>query len=148
MTTSLTDWYNNRISTVTAAKAYMAEKEAQDAHISTVFEAAGIPRRMTDAHRKNYARWHNEWGLGQDTILLAAEISTLSDNPYRYLNTILSNWHDAGVKTLADAQQQTQQHGGNKDSTQVNLKRKYLHYERSIENSDPHAIDFFKDEGA
>jgi DnaD/phage-associated family protein len=137
----LTDWYNNRIATPAAAKAFIAEQQAFDTRISAVFDTAGIPRRITDAHRKIYQRWHTEWGLGHDAILLAAEISTLSDNPYRYLNSILKNWHDAGVKTLADAQLQTQQPPGSAPSQRAP-------FERPIENCDHLAEDLFADEGA
>ena len=139
MDSLLTDWYNDHITTPAQAKAQIAQKKAYDTYIRAVFDAAGIPRRLTDAHRSIYTRWHEQWGLGHDAILLAAEISTLSDNPYRYLNTILKNWHEAGVRTLADAQVQTQRN---------NVKKTLEGFERPTENYDHLAIDPFAEEGA
>jgi DnaD/phage-associated family protein len=139
----LTDWYNNRILTLAQARRYMAEQKELDAHIATVFETAGIPKSPTDAHRKIYARWHHTWGLSHDAILLAAEISTLSENPYRYLNTILSNWHGAGVKTLADAQRETKKHHNGQTGAAARES-----FERPVENYDHLAVNLFEDEGA
>jgi DnaD/phage-associated family protein len=139
----LTDWYNNRILTLAQARRYMAEQKELDAHIATVFETAGIPKTPTDAHRKIYARWHHTWGLSHDAILLAAEISTLSENPYRYLNTILSNWHGAGVKTLADAQRETKKHHNGQTGAAARES-----FERPVENYDHLAVNLFEDEGA
>lgn len=139
----LTDWYNNRIFTTTDARRYMAEQKELNAHIASVFETAGIPKTPTDAHRKIYARWNDTWGLSHDAILLAAEISTLSENPYRYLSTILSNWHGAGVKTLADAQRETKKHNSGQTGTAVRES-----FERPVENYDHLAVNLFEDEGA
>ncbi|MDD5017321.1 MAG: DnaD domain protein [Eubacteriales bacterium] len=139
----LTDWYNNRVLTAADARAYIALRQTMDKRITAVFETAGIAKKVTDAHRKTYARWNTECGISHDAILLAAEISSLSENPYRYLNTILSNWHDAGVKTLADAQRETKKY-----SVKQNTASRRASYERPIENYDHLAIDFFKDEGA
>ena len=106
----LTDWYNNRIMTPQEARRYMAAQSELDKRLTAVFEAAGITRAVTEASRKLYTRWHEAWGISHDAILLAAEISSLSENPYRYLNTLLSNWHEACV-TLADAQRETKKRG-------------------------------------
>jgi len=136
----LTDWYNNRIQSPEEADKLIALQKAQDVRIVAVLSAAGIERAVTDAHRRIYAKWNEEWGLSHDAILLAAEISSLSDNPYRYLNSILTGWHNAGVKTLADAQRETRKYG------QGAAKR--ASFERPVENLDHLALDPFADEGA
>lgn len=136
----LTDWYNNRIETAQDAEAYIAERQALDSSIDSVFKAAGISRAITDAHRKNYLRWNSEWSLSHDAILLAAEISSLSDNPYRYLGSILTNWHNAGVKTLKDAQRETKKYTAGRAADLAG-------FERPTENYDHLAIDPFS-EGA
>ena len=138
----LTEWYNNRISTVSAAKNFIAERQALDQKISSVFKAAGISKMPTDAHRKTYARWNDSWSLSHDAILLAAEVSSLSDNPYRYLNTILTNWHAAGVKSLQDAQRETQKH-----APRLGTKNERAAYERPVKNYDHLAVDPYADEG-
>ena len=138
----LTDWYNNRVMTMTEARQHIAVQKKLDERIAGVFEIAGIAKTPTDAHRKIYTRWHESFGIGHDAILLAAEISTLSDNPYRYLNSILSNWHAAGIKTLADAQrEQTKNKGGRTEAARAT-------FERPVEKYDHLVYDPFADEGA
>ncbi len=136
----LTDWYNNNIQTVEDADAYIAQRQALDNSIDSVFKAAGISRSVSDVHRKAYLKWSAQWAISHDAILLAAEISSLSDNPYRYLNTILTNWHNAGVKTLKDAQRETKKYG-------VARAAEFSGFERPTENYDHLAIDPFS-EGA
>lgn len=138
----LTDWYNKRILNAEGAKEYISERQALDEKIEAVFKAAGTPRSITDIHRKAYTKWNGEWGQSHDAILLAAEISSLSENPYRYLNTILTNWHSAGVKTLKDAQRETKKY-----SVKSNTPER-ASFERPIGNYDHLAVDLFSDEGA
>jgi DnaD/phage-associated family protein len=138
----LTDWYNNRIATPGEAQRLIEAQKALDGRILSVLSAAGIERAVADAHRKAYLKWNQEWGISHDAILLAAEISSISENPYRYLSTILSNWHNAGVKTLADAQRETKKFSGGRGPTP-----KSGYFDRPTENYDHLAVDPFADEG-
>ncbi len=138
----LTDWYNNHVKTQADARRHLAAQKSLDERIMAVFGTAGINKTPTEANRKVYMRWNETWGIGHDAILLAAEISTLSDNPYRYLNSILSNWHTAGIKTLEDAQRDAKKDANGKSA----LKREA--YERPVEDYDHLVYDPFADEGA
>ncbi len=138
----LTDWYNNRVSAPEEAQKAITEHKKLDELIYAVFDATGRPCAITDAHRKAYLKWNEEWGIPHEAILLAAEISMLADNPYRSLNWKLGSWHDAGVKTLADAQREAKKFSVKNDSV-----RKRESYERPVENLDYLALDPFADEG-
>ncbi len=138
----LTDWYNNHVNTLVAARRQLTAQKELDERLMAVFETAGITRTPTDANRKVYMRWNQTWGIGHDAILLAAEISTLSDNPFRYLNSILSNWHSSGIKTLAEAQREANKNG------KSNAAPKTAYYNRPTENYDHLALNPFSDEGA
>lgn len=140
----LTEWYNKGITTAAAAKAHIAAQQAQDHKIAAVFKEAGIAkRRILPAHRQTYARWTREWGICDDAILLAAEISSTRDHPYQYLGAMLTAWHNAGVKTLSDAQRQWQT---GFSISQPSAGR--MMNERPTENYDHLAVDLFADEGA
>lgn len=136
----LTDWYNNRITSPGEAERLIAEQRTLDGRIAAVLAAAGMPRAVTEAHRKAYRKWNEEWGISHDAMLLAAEISSLSENPYRYLSAILSGWHNAGVKTLADAQRETK-----KRSVERLPATKTGYFDRPTENYDHLALDPFAD---
>ncbi len=141
--TMLTDWFNNGVETADDAQAYMGGLQRNDAQIIAMFDAAGITKlRATDAHRRKYTLWREEWGMSAETILLAAEISSLKSKPYSYLSTILTNWHNAGVTSLSDAQKQTQSHAGADTIGNVGANK------RPTKNYDHLAVDLFKDEGA
>ncbi|MFA5675165.1 MAG: DnaD domain protein [Christensenellales bacterium] len=139
----LTDWYNNHVTTITNARRYLAAQQSLNERIMAVFETAGINKTPTEANRKVYMRWNETWGIGHDAILLAAEISTLSDNPYRYLNSILSNWHSAGIKSLADAQRDAKKNAGGSPAA-----AKAAYFDRPTENYDHLALNPFADGGA
>lgn len=140
----LTDWYNNRILTPEDARKHMAAQAELDKRLAEVFESAGITRGINDASRKLYARWHEAWGIPHDAILLAAEMSLVADNPYRYLGTLLSNWHADGVRTLADAQSQIKR----KSNGRQNIGAKPGYFEHPAEDYDHLAVNLFEDEGA
>ncbi len=136
----LTDWYNNRVQRPEEAETLIAAQKAQDSSVAAVLSATGHPCPITDAHRRAYTKWNKDWAISHDAILLAAEISSLSDNPYRYLNSVLTGWHNAGVRTLTDAQGETRKYG------QTTGKR--ASFERPVENLDHLALDPFAEEGA
>jgi|AGTN01.1.fsa_nt_gi Putative primosome component and related proteins len=139
----LTDWYNNRVQSPGEAQKAIEAQKALDKQIHAVLAATGKPSAITDAHRRAYLKWNGEWGVSHEAILLAAEISMLADNPYRYLNSKLSSWHSAGVKTLADAQRETKKHSLERIQT-----AKSGYFDRPTENYDHLAVNLFDDEGA
>jgi DnaD/phage-associated family protein len=74
--------------------------------LESVFKLAGIQKSATEADRKKYIKWTKEWDFAQEVLELACEISSVSDNPYRYLEKLLSIWYEKGIKTLAQATQE------------------------------------------
>ncbi len=139
----LTDWFNKGVDSADQAGEYAAGLQRNDTQIIAMFDAAGITKlRATDAHRRKYELWSEDWGMSTETILLAAEISSLKSRPYSYLNTILTNWHSAGVTSVADAQKQTQSRKAPTSSSAVGTNK------RPTKNYDHLAVDLFEDEGA
>jgi len=139
----LAEWYNSRIFTLQDAEEFLAERRELDEKIKSVFKAAGILRRPAEAHRRAYKKWTQEYKISHDAILLAAEISSLKDNPFSYLNRKLSDWHESGIRTLSEAQQEAK-----KLSAKKSAEPKRLMNERPVGNYDHLAIDPFADEGA
>jgi DnaD/phage-associated family protein len=139
----LTDWFNQGIETIDDAKEYISGQQRNDSHILAVFDAAGIAKlRATEAHRRKYELWTEQWGMSRETILLGAEISSLASKPYSYLCTLLSNWHKAGVTSITDAQKQTQKRKDSSNSSSTASNK------RETKNYDHLAVDLFDEEGA
>ena len=139
----LTEWFNSGIESADDANEYVGGQQRHDKHILDMFDTAGIKKlRATNAHRRKYALWSEDWGMSHETILLAAEISSLAGQPYSYLNTMLTNWHSAGVTSITDAQKQTSKRKKPQPSSNVGTNK------RQTTNYDHLAVDLFKDEGA
>lgn len=139
----LTNWFNDGVETADDAGEHAAGQQRNDAQIIAMFDAAGITKlRATDAHRRKYELWREDWNMSAETILLAAEISSLKSRPYSYLNTILTNWHGEGVTSIVDAQKQTQKRVSASTSNAVGTNK------RPTKNYDHLAVDLFEDEGA
>lgn len=85
---------------------YLHSQSEVDQKIRQVFECAGINRAVNDMERKNYLRWTKEQRLSHDVILYAAEISSITQNPYQYMNSVLQSWAGKGVATLEMARKQ------------------------------------------
>ena len=136
----LTDWFNNGIETPEQAADYIQKQHKLDGKISAVLDAAGVTKmHISDALRRRYSTWNEEWGISVNAILLAAEISSLAGQPMSYLNSLLKNWHEKGVKTVTQAQKETQKRKTSGDSVGSN--------KRPTENYDHLAVDLFSDEG-
>lgn len=137
----LTDWFNNGIEMFEEAKTYVKLQQEMDKHILEMFDAAGITKLVvSEAHRRKYRLWSEDWEMSKNAILLAAEISSLANQPMSYLNTLMTSWHDKGVKTLSDAQQETQK----RKTTGFDIKPAT----QPMETYDHLAVDLFSDEGA
>ena len=62
-----------------------------------------IERKVNSYDRDMYNTWTNSWKMPKDIIDYAITLAKGKSSPMQYLNQILSTWHNADVKTLADA---------------------------------------------
>ena len=82
---------------------YISDNLAHDAVIKEVLTTLSIDRNVIKADRDYYAVWTENWGFTHDVIMYAASLSAGRNNALSYLNKILSNWNESGVKTLDKA---------------------------------------------
>ena len=74
-----------------------------DNFIKAFFDVAGITRNVTSRDRDSYKVWTTSWGMTSDLIMLAAQKAKGNVSPVSYMNTLLSAWFKAGIKTTAEA---------------------------------------------
>lgn len=99
--------YNEGVDTLQKLEEYIKNKEefsSMEARIRALF---GLGTRSLTAREKNFVRsWIEELHMPYELVERAYEITV--DNTDKlslpYLNKILSNWHNAGIHTLEDAQ--------------------------------------------
>ncbi|MFZ5944164.1 MAG: DnaD domain-containing protein [Bacillota bacterium] len=72
----------------------------------TLYKVIEVKRRLgqknnpTEVEKECYQKWFNEWKFSHEMILLAVEQTIHATDPsFSYIDKILENWHQAGVKT-------------------------------------------------
>ncbi len=89
----------------TAAVESVLEKQDADAVLARqVFARAGIPRAAKLNEREQLRQFVDEWGMPSELVMYAAELSRDAREPYGFLKKLVCDWHEKGVKTIAEAQ--------------------------------------------
>lgn len=102
------DWFSRKIQTAEQAKQETAAYHALNTAIS---KELGLSRVLTPTELRYINTWKNDYAFQQDIIIEACQRAS-ADNKisFRYINGILSNWHDSHVKDLGDVQRLDEQH--------------------------------------
>lgn len=79
-----------------AVKNKLETCQADDELISKLISACGLSRKIIDWDRDNLARWR-DWGFNNEMLLKAASLSSGKNNPFAYMNGILSAWKAGGI---------------------------------------------------
>lgn len=98
------DWFQKGVTTVNdAKKANTSQRKACQA----VCKALGIEgRTLAESEQMFLFKWSCTYGFSLDFILEACHrtIQATGKPSFSYINTILRNWQEAGVKSMADVQ--------------------------------------------
>ena len=82
---------------------FIGKSVENDNFIKAFFDEAGITRNVTSRDRDSYKVWTSSWGMTNDLIMLAAQKAKGNVSPVSYMNTLLSAWFKAGIKTVEEA---------------------------------------------
>lgn len=98
------DWYDRGISTVEQLEEYLLSQGERYGNYSSIFRAMGFGSRTpSEIEIKIMNKWLDEYKYDMDIILKACENCSKTSNPnMNYIDKIVSNWYEAGVKTLED----------------------------------------------
>lgn len=102
----LKEWASLGLESEEDIKKYLRKQNTIDRKVKQVYDCAGIGRTVGEADRKNYIRLTKEKGLSHDVLLYAAELSSLFNDPFSYMQKVLSAWAEEGVDTLDKAKKQ------------------------------------------
>ncbi len=94
------DWADQNFETVEQAKAYT---ETYNKNYFKIFKALGLSgRQPTPKQMKYMDRWTADYNFAIEVIELACEktISAINKPELAYVDTILTRWHNKGVKSL------------------------------------------------
>ena len=130
-------WSQNNIKTYEDLDKYYAQQEALAKISKAIAKKLGLNRQLSQYEEAYIEKWVNDYGYDMKIIELALKKTTSKSNPnFDYINKILSDWHDRGLKTpeaiekfLADMKQK------NKDIKNIEKKAVYNNYsQRSYTN--------------
>ena len=75
----------------------------RDEEIKKIIESVGQSRNVNNFDRECYQIWKDNWNMPNDVIMLASTYANGKPSPIKYMNKILSSWHNANVQTVEDA---------------------------------------------
>ncbi|NLW24499.1 MAG: DnaD domain protein [Clostridia bacterium] len=72
----------------------------------TTYKVVEVKRRLgqknypTEVEKECYLKWVNEWKFTHEMVLLAVEETIYATDPsFKYIDTVLENWHKQGIDT-------------------------------------------------
>ena len=96
-------WKEQGIDSIEAVEQLCRHEEEVRREEAEMKQILGIraDRKLTDSEKKYILSWKSELGFSVDIIKLAYDQTVLNTGKlsWPYLNTILKNWHEKGIKT-------------------------------------------------
>ena len=100
----LTEWTRKGILNTSDVEEQENSQKIISAKAQELNRKLGIFRAVTQTDMDQYIKFKDTFGLEDEVIDYAASIAKNYAYPSRTLNTILSRWHEKGIKTVAEAE--------------------------------------------
>jgi DnaD/phage-associated family protein len=97
--------YESGIYTVNDLITYMNELDWMQYKVTEVKKCIGQYGGVTKPQKEMYLKWHRQWGFSHEVIMRAAAETVRTNNPsFSYIDGVLQNWREKGVKDLKSAE--------------------------------------------
>ncbi len=111
--------YQNGIDTVAGLVTFMNDLDWIHYQVIDVKKCVGQYGGVTKPQREMYLKWNKKWKFNHEIIMRAAQETVRTNNPnFNYIDGILKNWHEKGVKDLQGAEQALLEHDQQSQSVQ------------------------------
>lgn len=100
------------VGSVDALVDYIADRERERADFAEYRRIFGIYNRSLSKKEREYLeRWSTEYAYGTEIVGMAYDIAVMNTAKlsFSYMDKLLSDWHGAGCKTLAECEQRYEQ---------------------------------------
>ena len=96
--------YDKEINTFEKLEAYIKDSEDQVSGEAEFKRAFGINHKLSSNQRELLKKWFMDYGFGLDVIGEAYDLMVNNINrvDFRYMDPIITSWHEAGCMTVAD----------------------------------------------
>jgi DnaD/phage-associated family protein len=104
---------------------YFEEREAKGEYERTVRRVLGLGGKLSDAERALFSKWVESYGYGEQMLKKAYDLMTMQlsgRRDYRYMDTILTNWYNAGIFSPAEADAASEKHKAEKAAAATDAK--------------------------
>ena len=99
-------WHKNNIKTFSDLDAYEQKQEKLKLIANTISKKLSLNRQLSQYEYAYIEKWNIDYGYNFDVIEVALKKTTAKANPnFDYLDKLLSDWHDRGLKTAEETQQ-------------------------------------------
>ena len=98
--TTLKNWKRNGFETAAEITAYMRQVDEQNEYLVMLYELLGMHARPNAADRRFLSSWQQELGYDIGFISQLAPWAQGKDKPMVYLNHLLTDFHQRGVKDI------------------------------------------------
>ena len=99
------DWFKNDIHTFSDLDKHFEKQEKFAALRKSVIKKLGFNRNLTTYEDAYVRKWSIDFGYPLDVIEIALKKTTSKANiGFEYLDKIISDWHERGLKTATDVQ--------------------------------------------
>ena len=103
---------------------YFEAREEKGEYERTVRRVLGIGGKLSDAERALFSKWTESFGFGEEMLRKAYDLTTMQlggKRSYEYMDTILTNWYNAGIFSPADADSAGEKHKAENAARQSSL---------------------------
>jgi DNA replication protein DnaD len=97
---NINNFYKLGLLTVASLDSYMADIVKNDAVIANILQELGINRGVISSDRTMYKSWLYDWGVSQELIDFAVELSKGKYMAMQYLNRVLAEYHSNKITTI------------------------------------------------
>lgn len=114
ITAAAKDWADENIRTVEEADAHLLKLEKRFSMEENLRRAMDMKTKFSPNQLSYIKNWTEEWGFGEDMIILAYEITLDKTGGlnFSYTNKILENWKKSGIYNTDDAKRASQEFKG------------------------------------
>ena len=99
-------WFKNNIKSFSDLDAYYQKQEKISSIKKQIIKKLGLNRNLTTYEDAYVEKWVIDYNYSIDIIDLALKKTTSKTNiNFDYINAIITNWNERGLKTLAEVQE-------------------------------------------
>lgn len=132
-------WSKNKVKTFNDLEIYFQKQEVLQRIEKAIQKKLGMSRPLTEYEKGYIERWVIDYSYPLDVIEIALKRTTSKSSfSFDYLDKIISDWHDRGLKTADDVEKFLIQYKNQmKSKKELEKKTMYNNFEqRSYENFD------------